>query len=100
MKMSVEFRPEAETESNEAFDWYEKEKAGLGSRFRDAVEEKIETIAQRPNIFPKIVDTRFRRAVLEKFPFIIIFALENNTIVVASVFHTSRDPIILRGRFG
>jgi plasmid stabilization system protein ParE len=98
MKLSIEFRPEAEIELYEAFDWYEKQEPGLGARFRTEVDEMIEDINRRPSSFPKIENTRFHRAVLNKFPFVIIFAQELDTLVIASVFHTSRNPVIWRDR--
>lgn len=35
---------------------------------------------------------------MNRFPFAIIYRIENDMIVVVSVFHTSRNPIILKGR--
>lgn len=98
MRTAIEFRPNAQAETLEAFDWYEKEEPGLGWLFREALEEKIEVIARRPSIFQRIDNSRYRRAVLETFPFIIIFTEEEDTLVVVSVFHTSRNPIVWRGR--
>ena len=100
MRLRIEFRPEAEAEAYKSFDWYEEREPGLGARFRDAVEEVIAAIASRPNSFPIIDDTIFRRAVLDKFPFVIIYALEDNTLVIASIFHTSRKPPIWQDRIG
>ncbi len=100
MRLKIEFRPEAEAEAYDSFDWYEERESGLGARFRDAVEEAIAAIASGPNSFPKIDDTLYRRALLDKFPFVIIFALEGDTLVIASVFHTSRNPTIWKDRIG
>ncbi len=100
MRLSVEFRPQAEAELYEAFDWYEEQELGLGVRFRKAVEERIASIETRPLSFPIIENTRYRNALLDRFPFVIIVVREGSTLVIASVFHTSRNPAIWVNRIG
>lgn len=98
--MGVQFRPEAEAEAINSTAWYEEQEIGLGSRFREEIESKIATIEERPFSFPRIDDTQFRTAFLDKFPFVIIFGRECKLIIIASVFHTSRDPLIIKDRIG
>ncbi len=94
----VEFRPDAEEELQDAFDWYEEQEHGLGTRFAVAVDGMIDEIVRRPTSFPALENRRFRRAFLDKFPFAIVYSEEVNTLIIASVFHTSRNPIILQDR--
>ena len=100
MNLSIEFRPQAEAELYKSYDWYEEQEPGLGDRFRLELEETIALVETRPNSFPFVEETRFRRALLDKFPFVIIFTQENSTLVIASVFHTSRNPANLMDRIG
>jgi hypothetical protein len=82
MSLPVVFRPVAKAELEEAIIWYEKRKPGLGFDFRRF----------RP------VDQHTRRALLRRFPYAVHFAVEPKAIVVLAVFHTHRDPQLLRGR--
>ena len=48
MARQVVFRPEAEDEVLEAFEWYENRRAGLGNEFAQAVDEIITRIIENP----------------------------------------------------
>ena len=89
--------PAAEADIAQAFDWYEGELEGLGSRFLDAVDAALVTIAQRPESFP-VVHRSARRALLRRFPYQVLFELKTQAILVVGVFHTSRDPLVWRER--
>jgi plasmid stabilization system protein ParE len=75
----------------EAQDWYEGEAAGLGRRFRRAIDAVIERMSDNPGQFP-IVFKNVRRAVLRRFPYSRFFVVEDNTLIVIACFHASRDP--------
>ncbi len=42
MKLPIVFRQEAQSEFDEAVDWYEHRRAGLGERFVDAIQHVLE----------------------------------------------------------
>ncbi len=46
MKLPVFFRRLARNEFEDALEWYEKQKPGLGAAFRIAVEHALEKIAE------------------------------------------------------
>ena len=75
----------------EAHDWYELQKAGLGNTFLAAVGETLIQIEQNPLLFVKVHKEK-RRAVLQKFPYNIIFAIEEDLIRVSAVVHGKQDP--------
>ena len=91
MKCGLVFRRIAEREFDDAVGWYEGEREGLGREFRAAIEEYLQRIADDPEMFPE-VRGEVRRAVVRRFPFVIHFRIEQQRIVILSVFHTSRDP--------
>ncbi len=45
---TVKFLEDARIEFQEAAEWYETRRNGLGGRFRDIVQNKIETIKEFP----------------------------------------------------
>lgn len=87
--------PLAKEDIREAALWYNKKSKGLGKRFTSEVREKVRFIKQNPKAFNIRYDN-VRTAVLNVFPFMIHYAIDetNITIVVSAVFHTSRNPKI------
>jgi plasmid stabilization system protein ParE len=75
----------------EAYNWYESKEFGLGHRFLSSVHEGLTLIRQHPEIFP-VCASEFRRALISKFPFEIIYEKEGDRIVVYSVFNCSQNP--------
>jgi len=75
----------------EAQDWYEREAAGLGRRFREAVNTLVGRMSNNPRQFP-IVYKNVRRAVLRRFPYSLFFVMDSDELVVIACFHGSRDP--------
>ncbi len=82
----------ARIEIADAWDWYEDEQEGLGSRFEDKVEEKIQQIIKNPLHYP--VKEAHREAGVDTFPFLIVYSFNEtqNIVSILSVFHTSRNP--------
>ncbi len=81
----------------EARDWYEVRQPGLGDLFRECVESGIEAIQRNPELYPFMLKP-YRRALVKRFPYAIIYEYANDSIVVYSVFHGSRNPAVWRSR--
>jgi plasmid stabilization system protein ParE len=97
MKYDLIVRPEAEVELAEAFDWYEQQVTGLGSRFLLSVDAAINSIRRDPLQYP-IVYKNVRRALTQRFPYQVFFTLNNSQIVVIAVFHGMRNPSVWQSR--
>jgi hypothetical protein len=52
MSHEVLFEPAAARELNEAADFYDLERSGLGTKFLDAVEVALISVAENPGPFP------------------------------------------------
>jgi toxin ParE1/3/4 len=91
---TVKLFTEAEIEVAEACKWYEKQQQGLGKRYLEEVDHYLQLIGANPLQFPIRFSERFRFAVLKKFPYFIVFTIQEDLklIYVNSVFHTSRNP--------
>jgi toxin ParE1/3/4 len=92
---SIELLPRAENEMAQAQDWYEARREGLGRRFLDEVDAMFTRIADGPQRFPRWVDNaRYQRAVLSRFPYVVMFIADRRTrtVTVVAVAHTSRKP--------
>ncbi|MFA6062965.1 MAG: type II toxin-antitoxin system RelE/ParE family toxin [Gallionella sp.] len=93
----IVFRRQARREFDDAGDWYEKERTGLGLEFFAAIEHLLKLIADKPEQFPVLFrDTR--KAVVKRFPYCIYFRLKHQHVVVLAVFHSSRNPSIWQSR--
>jgi plasmid stabilization system protein ParE len=97
MSLPIVFRVEAQTEFDEAFDWYEQQQAELGVDFLMCVAEVLERIESMPEAY-EVVFEGIRRAVVRKFPFLILYKVEPNRVVVLAVFHSKRDPQMWQDR--
>lgn len=82
----------AEEEYLEAYMWYESE-AGLGEQFAVAFRKRIQEILNNPEQYGS-KRRRFREVKLNKvFPYVIVYMIKgNDSIVITSIFHTSRNP--------
>lgn len=95
MAWAIEILPRAEKELAHAEDWYEARREGLGRRFLDEVEAMLARIALGPARFPRwLEDARYQRAVLSRFPYVVMFLADQRTlaVTVVAVAHTSQKP--------
>jgi toxin ParE1/3/4 len=90
-------KPFAELDATEAANWYNNKREGLGNEFLLALDAKINAIQRNSSHF-QFVYKNIRRALTERFPFGIFFIVENDTIYVLAIQHTSRNPKIWKKR--
>ncbi len=96
--LPVRFVPTARREFDGARRWYEQQSSGLGERFEAAIHAKLLSLRERPDFYACVHDD-IREASLTKFPYTIYFRVETDEIIVASVFHNSRDPDVWQSRW-
>ncbi len=99
MDFKVLLWPEAETDLDNAFEWYENQCKGLGKRMYMSYKEVREFLKQNPKMFPHHNDL-YRKASTRGFPFGIFYALNEarEEVVIAAVWHNSRSPEKLEKR--
>ena len=91
MNRRFEVRPQADAELDEAAAWYAARSRGLGAEFVRVIDAAFASIERNPRQFP-VVYKDFRRAVVRRFPYAILFTVSEPEIVIWSVFHSRRDP--------
>lgn len=99
MNLPVVLRDEAQAEFDEAFDWYNAKRAGLGVEFVIEVQKVFDRIAANPLVHA-VIFADIRKGVVRRFPFNIFYRPHSDRVEVIAVFHTSRDPSIWHGRAG
>jgi plasmid stabilization system protein ParE len=91
MKFEIEIKQEAREDIADIFLWYEKHQAHLGYLFLDKFEERISFIQKDPQVYSKKYK-EFRQALISKFPYLIIFEILENKVIVYAVIHGKRKP--------
>ena len=87
----LSIRPQVRIELLEAADWYEAHDEELRSAFLQAFEATIDNIVRYPQGYQVVYRTA-RRAVLRRFPYSIIYRVDEEEIVVVACTHNARDP--------
>jgi hypothetical protein len=75
----------------EACAWYEERAKGLGSEFARAVDAAASGVLRFPRAFPK-VHGRVHKSVLRRFPYSLLFIIEQDEVVVLGCFHHRQRP--------
>jgi plasmid stabilization system protein ParE len=91
MTFPIAFHPEVRGEVNDAFNWYERQRTGLGEEFLEVVNSALARIRLQPEI-PQPIDLGVRRVRLKRFPYRVVYLLETTRIFVISIQHVRRDP--------
>ena len=97
MSLPVVLRDVAQVEFDEAFDYYEVQRAGLGVDFVARVQQTFNRISMNPLLYAVELGD-IRKAGVTRFPYCVFFRVDTVRVEVVAVFHNSRDPAIWQGR--
>ncbi len=81
----------AEEEMTEASVFYEAATSGLGAGFLDEVGRVINILRVHPDL-GQPVGQGFRRVLLHRFPFSLVYSVEVDAILIVAVAHQRRRP--------
>ncbi len=90
-------KPFAEEDAKDAANWYNEKREGLGNEFLLALEAALNAIQRNPNHY-QVVYKGLKRALTVRFPYGIFFTIEEDTIYVLAIVHTSRSPKVWKKR--
>lgn len=93
----IAFHTNADEEMRTAAAYYEARERGLGDQFLDDVEEGLQRIQQFPRLWP-IYEDDYRRYLLKRFPFSLIYRIDPEQIFLIAVAHLHRRPGYWRSR--
>ena len=92
----VRFDEAALDELFEAAAWYNSQQPGLARRFLDEIDAVLPRIAESPASFSLLpdrpLDLELRRALLDRFPYALVFVELEREIRIVAVAHTRRRP--------
>lgn len=94
--MRLELTPDAQREIDEAIAWYEARQLETGEEFYQAVMDALSAIEPDPQRFPPSEyapsDRDIRQALVQRFPYSIIYEIKPDAAYVVAVAHGSRRP--------
>ena len=89
--MNYFFHPEADAEFTGAIDYYEAREVGLGYDFALEVNSAIQRIVAYPRSWP-VLDGDVRRCQTSRFPYGVLYAVEESQVLIVAVMHLRREP--------
>ena len=89
--MKIEFLPEAKAELDDAVGYYELQIEGLGDTFKDTARSTIKRVATFPTAWTEIRPS-IRRCIMHKFPYNVLYSIEENCILIIAIAHHHRKP--------
>jgi plasmid stabilization system protein ParE len=87
----VLFTEAARADLADAIDWYDAHAAHMVPEFRESVRATVARIGANPKQFPA-GPHQTRRALLQRFPYLLVFREAEDDCYVIAVFHVRRDP--------
>ena len=87
----LEFHPEAQTELENASNWY-RERSDLAARaFTQEVVHALKRIAESPESWPQ-TRANERRFLFRRFPYSIIYRVRENEVFITAIAHQRLRP--------
>ena len=97
MATKIVVKPLAEIDLEEIFVWYELKKDGLGEAFIADFDNTIRKIRLNP-FYAGFIEGNARNATLTRFPYNIIYTVEEKTAYIHAIIHQSRNPLLTSAR--
>jgi len=89
--LTLQFHPDVAGEIRASYCWYQEQAKGLGDDFLNELESAYAAVIEFPKAWP-LFQKGFRRHLLPRFPFSIIYREKGGDIFVVAVMHNSRKP--------
>src|SRR5438094_623627 len=91
MTYRLRARPEVSTDILEAADWYEHKQPGLGADFSSEVRQAVQSLRVNPLLYRiRHAKWRVRWVLIHRFPYRIVFVVEEDVITILAVTHAKR----------
>ena len=85
-------RPAAAADIDDAYQWYEAQRPGLGEEFLAALSVTRDRLLEDPEAYPVLQRATRRALIPKRFPYALFYRIYGDTIVVVACMHAKRDP--------
>ena len=89
--MNIRFLAPAQRELDDAVAWYNEQVIGLGLEFLDELDRAVRRVLAFPLSYPEI-EPGIRRCRLARFPYGLIYGVDDETVIIVAVAHLHRRP--------
>jgi toxin ParE1/3/4 len=89
--MRYVFHPEALNEYAGAVQYYTEQRIEVAQAFINAIEDTVYQIRETPTRYAAI-DEDVRQCMARKFPYGVLYTIEQDYILILAVMHCSREP--------
>ena len=89
--MKVILLPVAQKEFYQTIKFYEEQLTGLGTLFQNEILEALDFIRLYPEGH-QFITKHTRKCSLRKFPYLILYGIVENTIIISAIAHQHRHP--------
>ncbi len=98
MTLQVIYHASFNTDADAARAWYEQQRRDLGAEFELELESCMQRVMERPLAF-QLVRGAVRQALLKRFPYVVVFEMTDQSILVGGLFHCARNRTMWDTRF-
>jgi plasmid stabilization system protein ParE len=95
--MTTSFLDAAQSEFDDAIDYYDEQQPGLGSEFAEEVGDALERINHYPEAWSPL-SPRVRRCVINRFPYSVLYEVRSEIIIIVAIQHHHQEPESWRTR--
>jgi toxin ParE1/3/4 len=89
--VKIQFAQRARRELIREANWYDRQGPRLSNEFLDEVARALRQIKEFPSAAPEI-GGGYRRHILDRFPFVLVYRLKGEAIVIFAIAHHKRRP--------
>jgi len=94
--MKITVLPSARDDLSEGFDFYERQREGLGGYFLESLFSDIDSLRLYAGIHLKVLT--FHRLLSKRFPYAVYYDFGNETVRVWAVLDCRQNPVTIRRR--
>jgi toxin ParE1/3/4 len=87
----IHFHDAAREEYIESYFWYFERGRHIAEAFEREVDRALNILVEAPDLWPLYVGT-WRRILLRRFPFALVYGKQDGIITIIAVMHTKRHP--------
>lgn len=95
--MKISFLDAAQSELDDAIDYYDEQQPELGFEFAEEVEQALERINHYPDAWSSLT-SRVRRCLLNRFPYSVIYEVRSERLIIVAIQNQRQKPESWRSR--